>query len=161
MTAFQRAWLGLGSNIGDKAGNIAEAITKLEAKNHVRVIARSRLYRTAPWGNEAQDWFVNACIAIDTRLSPQDLLDLCLDTEKAMGRERLEKWGPRLIDIDLLSYEKEATETERLSLPHPLILQRAFVLAPLADIAPELVIDGVTVSDALRALDAHDVVPLD
>ncbi len=152
-----RAYLALGSNIGDKAGNIADATARLAASGAVQIVAQSPLYRTMPWGKADQDWFVNACIGVDTALSPQALLELCLSTELQMGRKRLEKWGPRLIDIDVLSYNIAKIATETLTLPHPLMLERAFVLVPLHDIAPDLIITGTTVREALAALDVEGI----
>lgn len=158
-TQPRKAYIGLGSNMGDKAGNIKTAINHLSAAG-IGVMSQSPLYRTAPWGNENQDWFVNACIAVETVLQPRPLLELCLDIEHMMGRERTEKWGPRLIDIDILLYDGEAISTETLTLPHPHLLQRSFVLVPLNDIAPDLVIGDIAVSEALSHLDSSGVVPL-
>lgn len=153
------AYIGLGSNMGNKADNIETAIGHL-VEAGIGIVSRSALYRTAPWGNENQDWFVNACIAVETELQPRQLLDLCLGIEHAMGRERLHKWGPRLIDIDILLFEGEDISTEALTLPHPHLLQRAFVLVPLSDIAPDLAIGETSVQEALSHLDSSGVVPL-
>lgn len=158
-TQKRKAYLGLGSNMGDKAANIKTAISHIAAADAV-IAAQSPLYQTAPWGNENQDWFVNACVLIETTLQPRPLLDLCLGIEHLMGRERLLKWGPRLIDIDILLFEGQDILTERLILPHPHLLQRAFVLVPLNDIAPNLVIGGTTVREALSLLDSNGVIPL-
>ncbi|MFC0217349.1 2-amino-4-hydroxy-6-hydroxymethyldihydropteridine diphosphokinase [Pseudochelatococcus lubricantis] len=137
-----RAYLGLGSNMGDKRAMIAEALARLAALPGVAVAARSRDYRTPPWGDTDQDWFVNACAAVDTTLSPHALLEVCLDVERAMGRKRLRKWGPRIIDIDLLDYDGLPIASDTLTLPHPHLLERAFVLIPLAEIAGDLRIGG-------------------
>ncbi len=157
----KRAYLGLGSNMGDKAANIRQAITYLESINGIRLIAQSGLYRTAPWGIKDQDWFVNACIGIDTALSPEKLLEICLETERKMGRERLQKWGPRLIDIDVLCYEKAIITTETLTLPHPFLQERAFVLVPLAEIAPDLILKSGPIQEALSTLEYDDIVLID
>ena len=148
------ALLGLGSNIGDKAGNIARALELLAREGDVRVVRSSAYYRTAPWGVEDQDWFVNACAAVETDLKPLELLDRCLGVEHEMGRVRDKRWGPRLIDVDILTYRDEAIDSARLNVPHPLIEQRAFVLAPLADIAPGQIIRGRTVRELLAVADA-------
>jgi 2-amino-4-hydroxy-6-hydroxymethyldihydropteridine pyrophosphokinase len=155
-----RAYLGLGSNMGDKAANICEAISRLQHSG-ATITATSRFYRTAPWGDEDQDWFVNACIAIETILSPHDLLKLCLDTERQMGRERIRKWGPRLIDIDILHIEGIMISGEDLTLPHPFVLQRAFVLVPLNDIASDLEIGTLSVREALARIDTDGISPLE
>ncbi|MGQ3674990.1 2-amino-4-hydroxy-6-hydroxymethyldihydropteridine diphosphokinase [Xanthobacter sp. TB0139] len=142
-----RAYLGLGSNMGDKSAMIAQAIRRLDATPGITIIACSSDYHTPPWGDTDQDWFVNACVAIDTTLSPFDLLEVCLTTEKAMGRTRLRKWGPRNIDIDLLDHGGQSINTDRLTLPHPFLLERDFVLLPLAEIAGELRISGRNIGE--------------
>lgn len=154
--------LGLGSNIGDKASNIAEALARLEEGGALRILVRSRLYRTAPWGDTDQDWFVNACAIAETSLSPEDLLARCKGVEEGLGRVRTRRWGPRLIDIDILFYGEERIEAPGLVIPHRELLNRAFVLAPLADIAPDRVIGGRRVADALASLEREsgDVSPL-
>jgi 2-amino-4-hydroxy-6-hydroxymethyldihydropteridine diphosphokinase len=136
------ATLGLGSNIGDKAGNIDSAIALLSAAGDVRIVAISRKYRSPPWGDLNQDWFVNACIGVDTNLTPHELLARCQAVEAQMGRVRLKKWGPRLIDVDILTYGDQVIADVDLTVPHPLIAKRPFVLIPLHDIAPGLVIGG-------------------
>ena len=155
------ATLGLGSNIGDKAANIQHAIELLVAAGDIDVVARSRLYRTAPWGVTDQDWFVNACVAIKTDLSARELLLRCQKVEKELGRIRQRHWGPRSIDVDILTYRNELISEADLKVPHPLIAERSFVLVPLSDIAPALHISGATVEDLLSRIDHSDVVPLE
>jgi 2-amino-4-hydroxy-6-hydroxymethyldihydropteridine diphosphokinase len=155
------ALIGLGSNIGDKAANIARAIALLTEKGDVRLVAASRLYRTAPWGVVDQDWFVNACIAVETQLDPHALLDRCLGVEAEMKRVRTRHWGSRVIDVDVLAYKDVTLHEPALTLPHPRITERAFVLVPLAEIAPDLEINGRTVSDWLAHAETNDVVPFD
>jgi len=155
------ALIGLGSNIGDKQANIRRAIDLLTRDDGIRLLATSRLYRTAPWGGVAQDWFVNACIAVATSLAPRDLLARCLAVEDTMKRVRIERWGPRVIDVDLLIYRGVTMHEASLTLPHPRITERAFVLAPLRDIAPGLEIDGHPLDDWLARLDASDVTPIE
>ncbi|GJE27050.1 2-amino-4-hydroxy-6-hydroxymethyldihydropteridine diphosphokinase [Methylobacterium organophilum] len=150
---MSRAYLGLGSNIGDKAALIAAAVDKLAAAPGIRVVARSGDYRTPPWGETDQDWFLNAALGIDTDLTPHDLLETCLRIEAALGRVRERRWGPRLIDIDVLYFEGAEVSDERLVLPHRYVRERAFVLVPLAEIAPDLVIGGESVTQALDKLD--------
>ncbi|WP_406854069.1 2-amino-4-hydroxy-6-hydroxymethyldihydropteridine diphosphokinase [Alsobacter sp. KACC 23698] len=150
------AWLSLGSNMGDKRANLAAALGALERAG-VAVVARSGDYRTPPWGPIAQDWFVNACAAVRTALPPRELLRLCLAVERDMGRIRAERWGPRLIDIDILAYEGAALAAPNLTLPHPRLLERAFVLVPLAEIAPDLVVGGQRIGAAAAAIDRAGV----
>jgi len=154
------AVIALGSNIGDKAGNIDRAILLLTESGDVRTISRSRSYRTPPWGKTDQDWFVNACVSVITDLSPHELLRRCLDVEKQMGRERSERWGPRVIDLDVLVYDDVEMADKDLVLPHPHITGRAFVLAPLADVAPDLEIAGRPVTEWLARIDAEGVTPI-
>lgn len=154
------AIVALGSNLGDKAGNIARAIAALTARGDISLVATSANYRTAPWGNTDQDWFVNAAISVDTTLSPEALLARCLDVEQQLGRVRSEKWGPRVIDLDVIVYREVTMSTPDLVLPHPFMTERAFVLRPIADIAPDLVVKGRTVREWLALLPHDDVVPL-
>ena len=148
-----RAYLGIGSNIGDMASMLDRAVAGLAATPGIAVVARSSDYRTPPWGKTDQPWFLNGALAIDTDLDPHALLDACLSVERDLGRIREERWGPRVIDIDVLSYEGAAVSDERLVLPHRHVRERAFVLVPLAEIAPDLVIGGERVADALARLD--------
>ncbi len=148
-----KAWLGIGSNIGDMAAMLDRAVDKLAAIPGIRVVARSPDYRTPPWGKTDQPWFLNGAVAIETDLDPHALLDACQGIERDLGRIREERWGPRIIDIDVLAYEGAAVEDERLVLPHRYVRERAFVLVPLNEIAPDLTIGGETVSDALAKLD--------
>ncbi len=157
---MSRAYLGLGSNVGDKAAMLAEAVTRLGATPGIRIVARSRDYRTPPWGDTDQDWFLNAALGVDTDLTPHDLLEAGLAIETALGRIRERRWGPRLIDIDVLSYEGAEVSDARLILPHRFVRERAFVLVPLVEIAPDLIIGGETVSAALAKLDPTGIVPL-
>ncbi|ACL60808.1 2-amino-4-hydroxy-6-hydroxymethyldihydropteridine diphosphokinase [Methylobacterium nodulans] len=153
------AYLGLGSNLGDKAAMLTRAIAALDATPGLRVTARSRFYRTPPWGDTDQDWFLNAAVAVETALSPHALLEACLAIEARLGRVRERRWGPRVIDIDVLHYAGAVVEDERLVLPHRFVRERAFVLVPLAEIAPDLVIGGETVVQALAKLDRSGIEP--
>jgi 2-amino-4-hydroxy-6-hydroxymethyldihydropteridine diphosphokinase len=152
-----RAYLGIGSNIGDMAAMLDRAVAGLAAVPGIAVAARSADYRTPPWGKTDQPWFLNGAVAIDTDLDPHGLLDACLSVEHDLGRVREERWGPRLIDIDVLAYEGAAVEDARLVLPHRYVRERAFVLVPLAEIAPDLVIGGERVIDALAKLDRSGI----
>ncbi|MBZ9653355.1 2-amino-4-hydroxy-6-hydroxymethyldihydropteridine diphosphokinase [Phyllobacterium lublinensis] len=144
---MRKAWLGLGGNIGDPVASMGKALRTLHRRSDTRVVAVSSVYKTPPWGKTDQDWFHNACAEVETLLGPEALLATCLDIEKRLKRERLERWGPRIIDIDVLAYEGEETfESPTLELPHPRMTERAFVIVPLADIAPQLVVDGKSVA---------------
>ena len=147
------AFLGLGSNLGDKRRMLEEALARLDATPGVQVTARSGFYRTPPWGDTNQDWFLNAAASVRTTLPPHDLLAACLAVERQMGRVRERTWGPRSIDIDVLVYDSEQVASETLVLPHPFLLERAFVLKPLVEIAPNLVVNGIRIADALAGLD--------
>jgi 2-amino-4-hydroxy-6-hydroxymethyldihydropteridine diphosphokinase len=132
------AWLSLGANIGDPAAQLAEAIQRLDAHPHIRVVTQSSVIRTKAWGKTDQPDFANMAAHIDTDLLPIDLLHACLDIERDMGRVRHEVWGPRLIDIDLIAYERTEMDTAKLTLPHRFAHERDFVLAPLREIAPDV-----------------------
>ncbi len=155
------ASIGLGSNIGDKVANIDRAIALLTADERVKLVARSRNYRSSPWGVADQDWFVNACATVQTDLSARELLKRCLDVENDMGRERKQKWGPRLIDVDILTYRDQIISEPDLIVPHPLIAARGFVLIPLNDVAPDLVLNGQRLQTLIDAIDTHDVLEMD
>ena len=148
--------LSLGSNVGEKATNLKLAQTLLATSKDVEISKASRHFITQPWGNEDQDLFLNACLIGTTTLEPHELLNLCKSIELQIGRVPGERWGPRLIDIDILTFGDDRITTSELSLPHPEILNRVFVLKPLADIAPDLVIDGVSVAEALIRLEEAD-----
>ncbi|WP_274424521.1 2-amino-4-hydroxy-6-hydroxymethyldihydropteridine diphosphokinase [Chelativorans sp. YIM 93263] len=152
-----RAFLGLGGNIGDPATTMAIALRTLDATDGVSVERVSSLYRTPPWGEVDQPDFLNAVAEVRTGLSARELLDACLSTERALKRERRERWGPRLIDLDILLYGEERIAGDGLEIPHPRMLGRAFVLVPLAEIAPGLTLDGLTVRDHLSRLDTGGI----
>lgn len=145
--AEERVFLGLGGNLGDPARAMGEALRLLDQGPDTRVAAVSPLYRTPPWGKTDQPDFLNAAAELRTRLSPHDLLELCLDAEHKLKRVRNERWGPRLIDIDILLFGDRRVQEPGLDIPHPRLLERAFVLVPLAAIAPDLVMDGRTIAE--------------
>jgi len=156
--AVETAWLGLGGNIDDPVASMGKALRALDRRADTRVVAVSPVYRTPPWGKTDQAWFHNACAEIETSLAPAALLATCLDIEKHMKRERNERWGPRIIDIDVLAYAGlDELESESLILPHPRMTERAFVLVPLSDIAPDLLICGKTVAQWLAVCDRAGV----
>lgn len=153
----KQAWLGLGGNIGNVQANMAVALQLLSAGQAVEILAVSPIYKTPPWGNTDQDWFLNAAAKISTTLSPELLLDACLSAEKALKRERIVRWGPRSIDVDLLIYEGVEQDNDTLTLPHPRMHERAFVLKPLADISPDLLIYRKSVSEWLDGCDTSEI----
>jgi len=149
------AFLALGGNLGNARETLARAIARLCDSGDVRVLARSSDYLTPPWGVEDQPPFVNLCIKVDTALTPQALLARAQAVERAFGRDRAggQRWGPRTLDIDILTYDDLVLNEPELTLPHPRLFERAFVLVPLAEIAPDLLIAGIGVRDALARLD--------
>ena len=151
-----KAALSFGGNIGDVSATIASALRHLEAVG-VRVVARSSDYRTHPWGKTDQPDFTNVSAVVETALPPLQLLATCLDVERQLGRVRHERWGPRVIDIDLIAYDDVSMETPKLTLPHRHAHERGFVLIPLAEIAPDLLIGDRTVAE-LAARFANDSV---
>ena len=156
-----RAFLGLGGNLGDPAAAMASALRALDSAPGTRVAAVSSLYRTPPWGKTDQPDFLNAVAEVATVLQPSALLQLCLDTERELKRERRERWGPRLIDIDVLLYGAETVQVDGLEIPHPRMLDRAFVLLPLSEIAPGLGLGGRRVEDWLETVGVEGIERLD
>jgi 2-amino-4-hydroxy-6-hydroxymethyldihydropteridine diphosphokinase len=151
--------LALGGNVGDVRQTFDRAINLLSDGNMVRLVARSSDYRTPPWGVTDQPAFINAAIAIATTHPPHDLLDRALDVERALGRDRRRErhWGPRAIDIDLIAYDDVVLSDPDLTLPHPRLFDRAFVLMPLAEIAPDRRIGSQGIREALARLDATGI----
>jgi 2-amino-4-hydroxy-6-hydroxymethyldihydropteridine diphosphokinase len=149
------ALIALGGNTGHVRDTLNRAVAMLCGGSEVSLVRRSADYRTPPWGIEDQPAFVNACLQVTTALLPRQLLERAQAVEQALGRDRSheQRWGPRPIDIDLIAYGDVAMDEPGLTLPHPRVLERAFVLVPLAEIAPDWVINGVTVRDALSLLD--------
>ena len=149
------ALLALGGNVGDARATLDRAVVELCDGVAVRLLARSSDYRTPPWGVKDQPPFVNLCIAVATVLPPQTLFARAQAVERTLGRDRKHerRWGPRTIDIDLLAYDDLALATPELTLPHPRLFERAFVLVPLAEIVPERLISGIRVRDALAKVD--------
>ncbi|ADV13208.1 2-amino-4-hydroxy-6-hydroxymethyldihydropteridine diphosphokinase [Mesorhizobium sp. M7A.F.Ca.CA.001.09.2.1] len=150
-------YLSLGGNLGDPAKSMSAALRMLDADADTRVTGVSSLYRTPPWGKLDQPDFLNAAAEISTVLAPRALLDLCLDAERKLKRVREERWGPRLIDIDILVFGDRVIHETGLEVPHPRMLERAFVLAPLAEIAPGLVVSGRSITDRLVAVDTSGI----
>jgi 2-amino-4-hydroxy-6-hydroxymethyldihydropteridine diphosphokinase len=153
------ALIALGGNVGDVRDTLDRAMEALCDRTSVRLIARSSDYRTPPWGVIDQPPFINRAIIVDTALPPLDLLAQAQAVERGFGRDRAreQRWGPRTLDIDLIDYGDITLHTPALTLPHPRALERAFVLVPLAEIAPERRIAGVPIADALARLDQSGI----
>jgi len=153
------ALLGFGANLGDARTTLGRAVLRFCDAEQVRLLARSSDYRTPPWGVVEQPAFINLCIAVETALPPRALLDRALAVEAAFGRNRAveRRWGPRALDIDLLAYGDLAIDEPGLTVPHPRLQDRAFVLAPLAEIRPNFLIAGVSVAEALARLDTAGI----
>lgn len=157
--AAVEALLALGGNVGDVRASFGRAIEMLCAGGAVRLLARSADYRTPPWGVVDQPPFINAVIMVATSLEPRALLARVLDIERALGRERdnESRWGPRRIDIDILDYDDLVMREPDLILPHPHLFERGFVLLPLAEIAPDRVIAGRRLAQALSLVDVSGI----
>ena len=134
-----RAYLALGSNLGDRLAHLQLGVDALTRVPGVEVLAVSRVYETAPVGGPPQDPFLNAVVAIDTSLAPVPLLRCCQEIEELAARERAERWGPRTLDVDVLLVGDLDIDLDDLTVPHPRMWERGFVLAPLRDVAPDLV----------------------
>src|ERR1700722_5228519 len=158
-----RVVLALGGNVGDKAKSLRRALRAIASEPGIELTGVSRLYRTAPWGKTDQDWFVNACALGLTSLKPEALLERVKRLEGELGREPTERGGARIIDLDPIAHGDVTLKTGRLTLPHPELFNRAFVLVPLAEIGPDLVIAGVRVGDAATRFGTEpaEIVPLD
>lgn len=149
-----------GSNVGDKVDNVARAARLIEAAGIAHDLRLSACYRTPPWGGVPQDWFVNACAVGLTRLPARELLRRVKAAEVALGRVETVRWGPRVIDIDILYRGEDAIDTPELTLPHRDVLNRGFVLVPLAELVPDRLIRGVRVAEAAARADVAGIVPL-
>ncbi len=151
------AYLGLGSNLGDRLANLQAAAAALPPA--ARVLRASRVYETPPWGYAEQPAFLNQVLEIDTALPPLELLGVLKDIEASLGRTPTFRYGPRLIDLDILLYNSQALELPGLSIPHPRLSERAFVLVPLAELAPDLrhPVNGKSIQELLEAVDRSGV----
>ncbi|MBR5162429.1 MAG: 2-amino-4-hydroxy-6-hydroxymethyldihydropteridine diphosphokinase [Schwartzia sp.] len=147
MNELRTAYLSLGANLGRRRETLREAVKRIGEAAGVELTAVSSVYETEPWGKLDQPRFLNLAVAIKTTLTPETLLALTQSIETALGRVRHERWGPRTIDIDILWFEGVERNTPKLTLPHPRMTERAFVLVPLAEIAPALTIEGKTAEE--------------
>ena len=158
MTEARTAYLSLGSNLGNREETLRKAVRQLAAADGVKTLAVSSLYETEPWGKKDQPSFLNIAVSQQTTLSPEELLALAQAVETELGRMRHERWGPRTVDVDILNIEGVERKTPTLTLPHPFMTERAFVLVPLAEIAPDLVVMGRTVEAWEKSVDDGSVI---
>ena len=151
--------IALGGNVGDVRATFRKAIANVCGMAQAALLARSSDYSTPPWGEEDQAPFVNACIEIETSLDPHALLFVLHKVEQKFGRDRTRerRWGPRTLDLDMIAYDDVAIDKPELTLPHPRLFERAFVLVPLAEIAPGRVIRGRTITEALADLSTEGI----
>src|SRR5271169_500054 len=153
------AVIALGGNVGDVRATFRKATAHICGMAQAALLARSSDYATPPWGEADQPSFINACIEIETGLDPHAMLFTLHRIEKKFGRDRAneKRWGPRTLDLDLIAYDDVSIQKPELTLPHPRLFERAFVLVPLAEIVPDRVIAGRRVRDALAVLDARGI----
>ena len=151
------AYLSLGGNLGEPDKAMGAALRMLDEDARIEVVSVSSLYRTPPWGKTDQPDFLNAAAELRTTLSPRAFLDTCLEAERTLKRVRQERWGPRLIDLDILVFGEFEVHERGLEIPHPRMLERAFVLAPLAEIAPGFIMKGRRLDDWLSLLDTTGI----
>ena len=154
---MKKAYIGVGTNIGDRLQNIRSAIEALGHLPGTQITKVSDIYETEPWGYTQQDNFLNVCIEVETNFSPKALLGACLGIEAAFGRERPFKNSPRILDMDLLLYEGISMTEDELTLPHPRIGERAFVLVPLKDVLETLTLDDTDFNDSYADCDKNGV----
>ncbi|ABO48705.1 2-amino-4-hydroxy-6-hydroxymethyldihydropteridine pyrophosphokinase [Desulforamulus reducens MI-1] len=141
------AYIGLGSNMGDKKAYIQSALKKLDHYTGIHLLRVASLYESAPWGYLEQDWFVNTVAEVETTLSPEKILQVLFDIERSLNRTRDIHWGPRTVDLDLLLYGSQTICFPHLQVPHPRMHERAFVLVPLAELCPNMILTQGTVME--------------
>ncbi len=151
-------YLGLGGNVGDVLSNMAAALQHLNKHDQIDVLDVSDVYKTSPWGITEQDWFLNCCAKVQTTLGPHELLDVCLSVEVKLKRKRIVRWGPRSVDVDILVFGDLHFDVDHLTIPHPRMHERAFVMVPLADIAPGLTVNGTTARELAKDLASKDII---
>ncbi len=152
-----KGYLGLGSNIGDTKKNLDIAVDLLKSSKDINVTKQSSYYETEPVGYVEQAWFLNIALEIETSLEPKELLTFCQRIEDVLKRKRTVRWGPRTIDVDILLYENYTSHEEVLTVPHPRMTERAFVMIPLYEIAPNLVIEGKSIDEIIKSLKGEEI----
>ena len=153
-----KAYLGLGSNIGDTKQNLNSAIEMINSSEDMKLLSKSSYYETEPVGYEDQDWFLNVVVEIETILEPKKLLEFCQSIEEQLKRKRIIRWGPRTIDVDILLYDNYSSNEEILTIPHPRMMERAFVMIPLFEIAPDLMINGLPINKIVERVEGSETV---
>jgi 2-amino-4-hydroxy-6-hydroxymethyldihydropteridine diphosphokinase len=153
----ERVFLSLGGNVGEPAKAFAAALRMLDKDRLTKVVKVSSLYRTPPWGKTDQPDFLNAAAELNTAHEPVAFLDLCIQSELALKRVRAERWGPRVIDLDILAFGEREVHVPGLDIPHPRMFDRAFVLVPLSEIAPDLDVGGIRIADRLKEIDRSGI----
>jgi len=155
-----KAYIGLGSNLGDRLGNLKSAVNAISQLDKTRVLKQSRIYETEPVGYLDQGNFLNMVLLIETELKPIDLLKKLQGIESMLKRERIIRWGPRTIDLDILIYDDVIINLPELTIPHPEMLKRAFVLIPMKDIDPHMEINGINIDRYISKCDDKNGVKL-
>lgn len=154
---MNKAYLGLGTNMGNRENYLRKAVEIINNNQEIKILKVSKVYETKAWGLKEQDDFLNLCVEIETELNPQELLEVCHKVEEELNRVRTIRWGPRTIDVDILFFNDMLSLDENLTLPHPRIKERAFVLIPLMDLNTNLLIDNKTISYYLNKLSKDEI----
>lgn len=154
---MNRAYLGLGTNMGHREGYLRQACKTLQQHGNINILKISKVYETKAWGYTEQEDFLNICMEIETSLSSIELLEVCHAIEEMLNRKRVIKWGPRTIDVDILFFNNIISNDEKLTLPHPRIKERAFVLIPLMDLNKGLIIDNKPISYYISKLSKEEI----
>jgi 2-amino-4-hydroxy-6-hydroxymethyldihydropteridine diphosphokinase len=152
---MKKVYISMGSNIGNKKENLDRAVEILKEK--LKITRISSYYETEPVGYKEQDWFINIVLEALTDISPHELLEFCQGIEKEMKRVKTIRFGPRIIDVDILLYEGFESDEEELTIPHPRMKERAFVMHPLHEIAPELIIGGESIGEIIKNLKGEQI----
>lgn len=153
---MNKAYLGLGTNMGDRFEYLLSACKLIDENKNIKITNKSKIYETKAWGYTDQADFLNMCIEVETELNEYDLLKACEQVEEKLNRERIIRWGPRTIDVDILFYNDIILDDEKLLIPHPRISERAFVLIPLMDLNTNLVIKNKTIDVYLNSLSSDE-----
>lgn len=154
---MNKAYLGLGTNMGNRENYLRKAVEIINNNQEIKILKVSKVYETKAWGLKEQGDFLNLCVEIETELNPQELLEVCHKVEEELNRVRTIRWGPRTIDVDILFFNDMLSLDENLTLPHPRIKERAFVLIPLMDLNTNLIIDNKPISYYLNKLSKDEI----